>query len=91
MIEQVVDENQLIGIFHPDVIAYQRNHVICPMCDGLGNVVMAHWKNPKACAVCKGVGQINENLIPHPLVMVEMTMRVFPPRVAPSRPVPEGQ
>lgn len=90
MTAQLLEEGELIGIYQPDMIAFQRNHVLCPMCDGLGNVRMEHWRNPKACAVCRGVGQINENLIPHPLVMVEMILKVFPPRVAPSRPVPEG-
>jgi hypothetical protein len=52
---------------------------------------MEHWKNPKPCAVCMGVGQINKNLIPHPIVMIEMVMKVFPPRATLCRPVPQSE
>jgi hypothetical protein len=83
--------HDMIGIFPPDMVAWRRSHVLCPMCEGFGTVTMEHWKNPKPCAVCMGVGQINKKLIPHPMVMIEMVVKVLPPRVTPSRPVPEGQ
>jgi hypothetical protein len=82
---------EVIGVFPPDFIAMAPNHSVCPVCEGYGTYTLPHFKNPRPCPVCQGVGQMNKELLPSKETIASMLMHVFPPRVAPSRPVPEGE
>jgi hypothetical protein len=81
----------VIGVFPPDFIAMVPNHSVCKICEGYGTYTLPHFKNPRPCPVCQGVGQMNENLLPSTETIAQMLMHVFPPRVAPLRPVPGGE
>lgn len=40
-------------------IAFRRDHVPCPMCDGHGMIIYPDWHHPRPCEVCRGVRQVN--------------------------------
>jgi hypothetical protein len=82
---------EVIGVFPPDFVAMVRNHSMCPVCEGCGIYTLAHFKNPRPCPICQGVGQMNTDLLPSQGAIAQMLMHVFPPCIAPSRPVPEGE
>jgi hypothetical protein len=81
----------VIGIFPPDMIAMMTTHTQCRICEGYGTYTLPHFHNPRPCPVCQGVGQMNVKLLPSTETIALMLMHVFPPRVAPSWPVPEGK
>jgi len=82
---------EVIGVFPPDMMAWRRNWMECPVCESTGQYTLPHFKNPRPCPICKGVGCLNRDLMQtSPEVIAQMLMYVFPPRVAPLRPVPGG-
>lgn len=83
---------RVIGMFPQDMLAWRRNWIECPVCESMGQYALPHFRNPRPCPICKGVGCLNKDLMQKsPEVIADMLMTVFPPRVAPCRPVPQGE
>ena len=54
-------------------IAFRRDMVPCPNCDGHGMIIYPDWHHPRPCAICRGVRQVN----PHSLKVIKETPQVF--------------
>lgn len=49
--------------------AFNKDDVVCPVCDGHGKLMVDGWKFPRPCTWCGGVGQMHKNRVPDPMAV----------------------